>query len=398
MLFGWPLAPALSNRAHTFFLRRASPLATTPSGAQQQLLHPLESKLQSQIRSNLKIRQGHLLLVSVSGGADSVALLRLLLALQPQEKLNLHVIHFNHGLRPEADREEEFVRSIAKNYSLPFHVRRLPQGWADSSVATGIQSRTRNWRRAESQELLQKLSYSNIADDEDTASEIAEGVGQEQTTRKYAGASVALAHHADDQIETILLKLLRGCHISNLRGMKWQQGCFIRPLLHMKKSQLMGYLTDIDQTWMEDPSNSDTKYKRNRVRLQLIPLLEELSEEALDSRIFAMEEQSAWLREWLDSESGTFLSSEEDVSAKPWEIRVAEWLALPKLVGDEVMHKMVREGSCDEAGIAHDSLERLRRQIVHGKKCNFFFELPGGWGVERAGRVLRICSTPHRRK
>ena len=201
----------------------------------------------------------------MSGGADSVALLRLLLALNGDDaaewRLDLHVLHFNHALRPEAAAEEEFVRALAAQHGLPVHVRRLEPGWADDGASGGVQGRSRAWRRAESLALLSSLGAADAADDDG------------------ARGAIALGHHADDQAETLLLKLLRGCHLSNVQGMEWRSGGFARPLLDVRKAELVDALRADGQDWMEDASNAEPKYKRNRVRLELLPLLDELAGE-----------------------------------------------------------------------------------------------------------------------
>ena len=102
---------------------------------------------------------GQLLIVSVSGGADSVALLHLLVSLRTKWSLRLHVLHFNHALRKEAPEEEKFVRALAQQFKLPFHVRRQPSGW-DRIGPGGVQERSRSWRRAESLSLLAELQQS----------------------------------------------------------------------------------------------------------------------------------------------------------------------------------------------------------------------------------------------
>ena len=227
-----------------------------------------------------RVRRDDLLVVSVSGGADSVALLRLLLALNGDDaaewRLDLHVLHFNHALRPEAAAEEEFVRALAAQHGLPVHVRRLEPGWADDGASGGVQGRSRAWRRAESLALLSSLG---AADDDG------------------ARGAIALGHHADDQAETLLLKLLRGCHLSNVQGMEWRSGGFARPLLDVRKAELVDALRADGQDWMEDASNAEPKYKRNRVRLELLPLLDELagSGGGLRARLAAAERQSAQL-------------------------------------------------------------------------------------------------------
>lgn len=209
-------------------------------------------------------------IVCVSGGSDSVALLHLLYRLSKLLRLKLHVLFFNHQLRPEANEEQDFVKSLAKKYKIPFYCKSAKDIFQGQS---GLQEAAREWRIIESLNLLDRLG----------------------------GGCIATGHHADDQIETLLLKLLRGTHISNLRGMCWSKPPFVRPLLNCKKSELKDYLKNNNYTWMEDSSNQSITYLRNRVRIELIPLLEELTRYGLQSRIFDLSEQSKILREWLDS-------------------------------------------------------------------------------------------------
>mmetsp|Transcript_17008 Transcript_17008/g.54423 ORF Transcript_17008/g.54423 Transcript_17008/m.54423 type:complete len:199 (-) Transcript_17008:860-1456(-) len=193
----WPRLPRRQR------LSRA--LSAVAGGPVAELLLP---RVHTALSRDIGAMPGQRLVVSVSGGCDSVALLHLLLALQPRWRLRLHVLHFNHGLRPESGDEEAFVHALAERHSLPVHVRRLPAGWRESQPG-GIQERSREWRRAESLALLDELDAagpphpsSADADDQDEPG---------------AASLVALAHHADDQAETVLLKALRGCPIINCR-------------------------------------------------------------------------------------------------------------------------------------------------------------------------------------
>ena len=118
---------------------------------------------------------------------------------------------------------------------------------------------------------------------------------------------VALAHHADDQRETMLLKLLRGCHVSRISGMAPQRGPFIRPLLACTKAQLLDFATWQHAEWAEDASNADADYsRRNAVRHRLVPLLQELTGGGLDARLHDAQYQSRLLRAWLDGVPATW--------------------------------------------------------------------------------------------
>ena len=132
-----------------------------------------------------------------SGGLDSVALLRLLADL-PKAPVRLEVLHFHHGLREESDEEALFVEQLARTLGLTFHLRRASKEQVErwQQNGTSIQQPTRDWRRREAAVLL-----------------------KERVLPSKEGF-VVTAHHADDQIETMLLKLLRGVHLSSIRGME----------------------------------------------------------------------------------------------------------------------------------------------------------------------------------
>jgi len=156
----------------------------------------------------------------------------------------LEVVTFNHKLRPEADEEVKFVKSVASSYGLPCHVKTaLPNQLIESK---GIQERSRIWRTAECIDIITKL--------------------QSHTENKEDSQwVVAMAHQSDDQLETVLLKFLRGVHISQIRGMKphitikfeatSEKVKLIRPLLNISKSELKEYLLQHDKVWREDASN-----------------------------------------------------------------------------------------------------------------------------------------------
>ena len=155
-------------------------------------------------------------IVSCSGGVDSCALLRCVAGARAHTRgFGLHVLHFNHGTRPESLDEERFVAALAEEVGADsFHVRRRQFG-SDAAGAEGApladanftQARARAWRRHESLEL----------------------------SRQLHGCAVVLGHHRDDDLETLLLKLVRGCHVSKLTGMAMVQGAFVRPMLEISK-------------------------------------------------------------------------------------------------------------------------------------------------------------------
>lgn len=200
------------------------------------------------------IRQLHLcrchdtLIVGVSGGADSVALLDLLVTL-PDIPLTLVVAHLNHQLRgEESAADERFVRKLAAQYNLSCEVRCVDVRQLARLERMTLEEAGRKARYA----FFEELRY------------------------QYHAVATAVGHHADDQAETFLLRLLRGAGTTGLTSMSpVNQACIIRPLLELTRQELREYLSTNGIAFREDSSNTDQNYLRNRIRHELLPLLQE---------------------------------------------------------------------------------------------------------------------------
>lgn len=190
------------------------------------------------------------LLLALSGGADSVALLLMLL----EQGVKPVAAHCNFHLRgDESDRDQQFVEALCREHGVSLHVSHFAT--AEEAARTG-----------ESIEMVaRRLRYEWF-----------------ETLRQQQGLDyICTAHHRDDQVETVLLNLVRGTGLAGLRGMKPVQGHVCRPLLNLfTRDDLRAYLTARQQAWVEDSSNTDTHYQRNLVRHELIPLLRRLNMQA----------------------------------------------------------------------------------------------------------------------
>ena len=246
----------------------------------------LLQQFQATIEHESLLPSGSNLILSVSGGSDSIALLHLCHQLSRLFRWQLHILHFHHGLREESDEEARFVRDLSQRLNLEFHLRTTKNFKSETS---GLQEKTRNWRRAEALKLREEIS----------------------------GDSILTAHHAEDQLETWLLKWLRGAHLSGLQGMSRSDPPFIRPLLHFQKNMLSDFLKENGFEWREDASNQDSKYMRNRVRNELLPLLRTLSREGIESRIRDLDSQSRLLQKELESQFQIWLEKTGPVSELP---------------------------------------------------------------------------------
>lgn len=193
------------------------------------------------------LRAGQRVGVGVSGGADSVALLLLLLELRDELGIVLSVAHLNHKLRGKAsDADEKFVARLAAKHGLEFF---------SESVAVAAKARR---EKANLEDAARRSRY-------DFFSRL---VADGKINR------VAVAHTADDQAETVLAHILRGTGLAGLGGIHPETECVVRPLLGVRRAELRAYLRAKKQKWREDATNKDTTRLRARIRLKLLPLLE----------------------------------------------------------------------------------------------------------------------------
>jgi tRNA(Ile)-lysidine synthase len=269
-------------------------------------LHALERTLLSGLRRSALLPPKSTGLVSVSGGADSTALLLLLHTLVGRLALRLEVLHFDHGLRPESPQEAEWVRALAERLGLPFHLRRGFREGTDASDR-GVQARARAWRRRESVALL----------------------------RARGAAWIATGHQREDHWETLLLKLMRGAHLSRLQGMAPRHGPWVRPLLGVHRAELERYLRARGEGWLEDPSNRSPAYRRNRVRHELAPLLDSLTPGGAGARLDALERQSRALADWIAAEPAP---PQNDPRTSPHWIEAAALRREPALLRQAHLH------------------------------------------------------------
>ena len=211
-------------------------------------MHPLEKETEKIIRTNKLFLSGETVVVAVSGGPDSMALLHVLSRLSLGLKLKLAAVYVDHGLRPaETIHEAEVVRFQAQLLQIPCRIGRL-------DVPACVQQK--------------KLS-------EEHGARILRYEFLDKTAVELSAAKIALAHTADDQAEEVLLRLIRGSGRTGLSGMKMiRSNRFVRPFLRISKSRLLQYLSDRKIPFLEDSSNLERVYLRNRVRLDLLPQLE----------------------------------------------------------------------------------------------------------------------------
>ncbi len=185
--------------------------------------------------------------IAVSGGADSVALLRLLLEMRVNLGIGLAVLHFNHLLRgPDSDEDEQFVSSLAAKFSLEY------------VTGSGDVAGTARDRRWNLEDAARRMRYEFIR----------------STVESKQLTCCAVAHTADDQAETVLARLVRGTGPTGLAGIYPVKGKVVRPLIDVRRAKLREYLIGIGQEWREDHSNQDLARLRARLRHRVLPAFE----------------------------------------------------------------------------------------------------------------------------
>jgi len=223
-------------------------------------------------------RPGIRLAVGLSGGADSVALVRALAERCRELGMVLHAAHLHHGLRgEEADNDLAFSRSLAAKLGLPFHEARVDAGTTAKENAETIEEAARRLRYSWFRQLM-------------ASGEV---------------EAIATAHILDDQAETVLAKFLRGAWTEGLSGIhpviEFPEGRILRPLLSTTRTEVEAYLRALGQDWCEDSSNRRLTFTRNRIRHELLPLLEgwnpQLREHLSQMATLARDEEAWWQAE-----------------------------------------------------------------------------------------------------
>ncbi len=319
---------------------------------------PLAERVQAYAHEEGLWQSGDLLLVAVSGGPDSVALLDLLRIIQPTAHLRLAVAHVNHGLRPEAGADAAFVAHLAARAALPYAQRQVNVRARMADAGESVEEAARELRYTALQEMAHGLDAQRIV----------------------------TGHTADDQAETVLMRLLRGTGVAGLAGIPARRGNIVRPLLEVWREEILAHCHERGLAYRVDATNASLEMTRNRIRLELLPLLERDYAPRLRQRLHHLAEMAREDSYVLESRA-----DEEYARVRQWQpggIALPPVMELPHALRWRLWRRAISEvrgGRLDD--ISFDHLENIQH-LPMGQQVH----LPGVRVLHEAARLVFLAA------
>jgi len=287
--------------------------------------HQLVKTVAGALAQRCQVAESQHLLVAVSGGADSVALLRALAGLAPRRKwrLRLTVAHIDHALRHTSSDDSDFVEQLAGSLGLPFVLRHLDLSEAHENLEAAAR-------------IARYAALRKIADE--------------------AGCDwIATAHHSDDQLETLLMRLLRGTSVTGLTGIAAVCGRVIRPMLQVDRAQVLDFLGALGQRWCEDATNADTSLVRNRLRHEVLPVLRDLRGD-VSAKAVRLADHARVLDDWIEQLVAQHTPPHGDLDR-------AKARAMNQLLLTGVLRRMLKRAGVGSDHLGQAMLDSLGRAV-----------------------------------
>ena len=309
------------------------------------------------------VESGDKIVVGVSGGADSLALLHILNEIKNIFFLELVVAHVHHGLRgKDADTDAEFVEGICRDWQIPFYIKKV-----------NVKELASKWGLSE-EEAGRKVRYDFF----------------EQILKDIKGQKIALAHHRDDQAETILYHLIRGTGLKGLQGMKpVRDGKIIRPLLQISRQQIEEYCREKNLKYRVDLTNKDIVYTRNRIRNLLIPYIQKNFNPNFAESLVRMGDIIREEEEFLSFYSNQKFDKWVVVSDGKVEIPIDFFNSSPKAISRRIVRLAVEKlaKSMDDISFVHT--EEVLNMALHSPTGSTL-DLPGNLKARKDYEALVI--------
>jgi tRNA(Ile)-lysidine synthase len=307
------------------------------------------------IRRNRLFTPGDRIIVALSGGADSVCLLVVLNELKDVLGLTLKAVHVHHGLRGrEADRDSEYAKELSQSLGVPFSCTHVDAAGYAREHRMSVEEAGRHLRY----EIFEKERI------------------------EFDGNKIAVAHHADDQAETILYHLFRGTGLKGMGGIRPMRDRIVRPLLSVSKEEILAYLKEKGISYCEDSTNAHTDYARNRIRGFLLPKIREQINTRASENIIHAGEMAAKADEYLEKQAENFLkgcgTQETDESGRftAYAVEAEKLLKEDDIIKTYVIRSMIRsvKASMKDITMTHVESATALLSAPQGKQV----DLPGG--------------------
>ena len=334
---------------------------------------PLHERVREAIQAHRLLARGDRVLVGVSGGPDSVALLHLLVGLKDDLRIRLAVAHVDHQLRSDSQDDAEFVAGLARGFGLPAAIVRRDVRHESDARGLSLEDRARRVRYAAFQEIA----------------------------TEQAATRLALAHTADDQAETVLMRLLRGSGLTGLAGIPMTRALgdvtIIRPLLGVWREEVLGYLRQHRLSCRQDPTNRDPRFLRNRIRHELLPLLEREYNPQLKRLLNQLAEQCRTDAGFLSEAAQRYWKRLVKPQNGHLAIRQERFLKQPKALQRQLIRTAVQQVQGDLTGFEFRHWVEIERLFTE-RPTGTILDLPGHVRLERVrDRVLVRLEACHDR-
>ena len=360
-------------------------------------------KVKESIKKYHMLEPGDSVVVAVSGGPDSIALLKVLETISDEYELTLITAHLNHGLRVEADREAQFVRDVSKEMGIKFECKAVDINLLRKGTGKSIEDISRDVR------------YHFLND----------------VAKRHHAHKIALGHHLNDQVETVLINFLRGSGSGGLKGMlPARDSLYIRPLLQVNKTEILSYLEFHKIQFVRDMSNTEDIYLRNRIRHLLIPELKTKYNPKLEESLCIMAEIMRMEDDYMKTITDKILSEwgAEPDSNDEVMIRISKLRIYHEAIQRRIIKNILRRSTPNSKGIGYTHIKavqdlaysnypsghlnlpynivarreydflfftrgrKFERNIVKEKCDQVFYEvtLPGSVNIAESGKIIKF--------
>ncbi len=307
-------------------------------------------KVKEAIEKYRMLESGDSVVVAVSGGPDSIALLHVLEALSDEYGLTLITAHLNHGLRKEADHEANFVRDMSKEMGIKFECKTVDINFLRKGTGKSIEDISRDVR------------YKFLND----------------VVKRHHARKIALGHNLNDQVETVLINFLRGSGPDGLKGMlPARDSMYIRPLLYVSRKEILSFLDFHKILFMRDESNIEGIYLRNRIRHLLIPELTASYNPNLEEGLSNMAEIMRLEDDYMKSVTGKILS-EWGVKPDDYDevrIKISELRRCHDAVQRRIIKKILQRSTPNSQGIGYAHIDAVK-DLAHSDHPSGHLNLP----------------------